>query len=317
MISTINDMNRFRIVLESAESYLAKIQPQLNNANPQEKLMAYQQAKDNLYRSIVVLVPMIAEYVNGADLETDTYAQGLWLAMCNHCKDPDFVKLLLDFLHYSNNPDYNRATGALLSKVASKLLKDKKAEAAKKAATTTTTKKDKDGKETTVAVKQEIDTSDIAHIYTAVKLMLGDVMTIVRERCGNLTEPEALGIAACLGMNSKDTIDQILTMNLPVTANLFDIVAYRDPTRLLTAALLMEPPKIAKLTPNQQTFLDSLKRWVYDKLNIISEQQAYQFLLSVYGPNPTQKDIGKYFINVRDCGNQYSNLLAVAKYLIK
>ena len=311
MIPTITDTSRFRIVLESAESYLSKIQPQLMNANPQEKLMAYQQAKDNLYRSIVVLVPMVAEYINGADMETDTYAQGLWIAMCNHCKDPNFVKMLLDFLNYSNNPDFNRATGALLSKVNSKLLKDKRNDAAKKAATAK-----KDGKD--AATKPgEIDTSDIAHIYTAVKMMLGDIMTIVRERCGNLSEAEALGIAACLGMNSKDTIEQILESDLPVTAQLFDIVAYRDPTRLLTAALLMETPKIAKPTQNQQNFLDSLKRWVYDKLNIISEQQAYQFLLSVYGPNPSQKDIGMYFINVRDCGNQYPNLLAVAKYLIK
>jgi hypothetical protein len=303
-------------MLESVESYLAKINPQINSmaTTAQEKLMLHQQARDSLYRSIVVMVPQIARDIIKSDLEKDPYAQGLWIALCNHCKDPVFVKLLMDFLQYSNNPEYNRATAAILTKIASQILKDKKNAAAKAAATTT--KKDSNKIEGT-SKPGEIDNSDVAHIYNAVRILLSDVQMIVRERCGNLSEAEALSIAACLCMNSKETIDQILNSDLPVTAQLFDIVSYRNPTNLLVAALTMEHPKIAKPTQNQTAFLESLKRWVYDKLNSIPELQCSQFLTSVYGPNPTQKDLCNYFINVKDCGKQYSNLLAAAMYLIK
>lgn len=304
MISkTITDSDM--IILQSVESYLKNLGAPRSNY-PQEQLIITQQARDFLYSDIVQRVPRVASYILGADMETDTVAQGLYMALSKHAMDPVFINILMQYLSKINNPEENGAVGAMLAKILNKCIESKMAESNK-----VPSKKEKGAD----AIKDEKkpDMSDIDHLKRAVEYLLGNLAKIICVRCGNLSEVESYSIAACIAMNNKDTIDEIIASNLPITAQLFDIV--EDPSNLITSALLLKKSDMPKLTPNQTAFIDSLKRWVYGKLNDIPTHSSYRFLVATYKSVKPQ-DVSKYLIQIKDCGTQYSNLLTVAKQLI-
>lgn len=314
--NTITDTDM--IVLENVESYLKNMGAPIPQ-NPQEALIIKQQARDYLYSDIVRRVPRIAAYLMSADMESDTIAQGLWFALSRHVMDPVFVEILLQHLAMQNNAEENGITGALLTKIMSKWLEQNfKGEASKPK---TAEEKKKEAKKDAVVVntvpvikneEQKPDLGAIKHIEYAINQLLGNLAGVVATRCGNLTHTEALSIAACIAMNNKDTIKEIIASDLPITAQLFDVVV--DPSNLIKSALLLEKTEVLKNSTNQQAFLDSLKRWVFDKLNVIPTQTSYQFLVAAYGS--VKPDVSKYYIQIKECGTQYSNLLVVAKQLI-
>lgn len=304
MISkTITDSDM--IILQSVESYLKNLGTPRSNY-PQEQLIITQNARDYLYSDIVQRVPRVAAYLLGADMETDTVAQGLFMALSKHAMDPVFINILMQYLSKTNNAEENGVVGALLAKIMNKQIESKMAETTK-----TPTKKGEKGSD---AVKDDkkTDMSDIEHLQKAVNHLLGNLANIVCSRCGNLTHVESLAIAACIAMNNKDTIHEIIASDLPITAQLFDVVV--DPTNLIKSALLIDKNSFPKMTQNQSAFIDSLKRWVYDKLNVIPTQTSYQFLVAAYGS--IKPDVSRYLIQIKDCGTQYSNLLTVAKQLV-
>ena len=113
-------------------------------------------------------------------------------------------------------------------------------------------------------------------------------------------------------MRRVSTIKEIIASDFPITANVFDCV--KDPSNLIRSSLLLDKSELPKLSTNQNAFVESLKRWVYDKLNILQTQVIYQFLVATYG---TQKpDVTTKVINPKDCGPQYANLFTVAKQMI-
>lgn len=294
------------IILQSVESYLKTLRTPVIQ-NPQEKLIVTQQARDYLYSDIVQRVPRVAAYIMGADMETDTIAQGLYMALSKHVLDPVFVDILMQYLMKANNPEENGVVGALLTKILNKYIESKTKP------TTTTSKKDKDkDSDKKSAEPEKPDLSDIAHIQKAVNALLGNLSTIIVTRCGNLTMPEATAIAACIAMNNTETINEIVASDLPITAQLFDVV--QDPSNLIKASLLLKKADFVKLSKNQSAFMESLTRWVYDKLNIIPTQSSYQFLVATYGS--IKPDVKDYYIQIKDCGMKYSNLYAVSKQLI-
>lgn len=287
------------IVLQSVESYLKSLGTPINQ-HPQERLIVTQKARDFLYSDIVQRAPRIAAYLLSTDLETDTVGQGLYFAMSRHVMDPIFVNILMQFLARANNADENGVVGALLTKIMSKHIESKTKQ--------TETKSKKNDKEEL----QQMDMSDVAHIQKAIDQLLGSLADLVCAKCGNVTHVEATAIAACIAMNNKDSITEIVASDLPITADVFNILS--NPGSIIKGALLLEKSEVTKLTKNQQAFLDSLSRWVFKKLNDISMQQCYQFLVATYGT--MKPDVSKYFIYLKDCGNAYPQLREVAKQLI-
>lgn len=294
------------IILQSVESYLKTLRtPAIQN--PQEKLIVTQQARDYLYSDIVQRVPRVAAYIMSADMETDSIAQGLFMALSKHVIDPVFIDILMQYLMKTNSAEENGIVGALLTKILNKHIESK----TKPTTVPSSSKKDKDADKKS-AESEKIDLSDVAHIQQAINALLGNLADIVITRCGNLTKPEATAIAACIAMNNADTIKEIVASDLPITAQLFDVV--QDPSSLIKAALLLNKADFVKLSKNQTAFMESLTRWVYDKLNIIPTQSSYQFLVATYGS--IKPDVQNYYIQIKDCGMKYSNLYAVAKQLI-
>lgn len=303
--SRITDSDR--IILESVESYLRRIGAPMNQP-PQERIIVAQQTRDFLYSEIAKRLPRVSAYLLQADLENDTVAQGLNMALSKHVMDPIFINILMQYLSKVNNAEENCAVGAYLTKLLDKWMtqnikepeKPKKGEKGEKVEAPTTTDPD--------------PMEPVAHIYWAVNQLLGKIVDMVSAKCGNLTKNQALAIAACIAMNNDGTIKEIIASDFPITADVLDVV--RDPRSLLRAALLLEQNDIpAKPSTNQSAFLDSLKRWVYRTLNQVPTQQIYQFMVSTYG-KPAGIDVSTKFINPKSCGNQYPHLHDVSVQMI-
>lgn len=290
------------IILQSVESYLRQLGTQINRT-PQETIILTQQARDYLYSDIVRRVPRVAAYLLQADMENDTVAQGLNLSLSKHIMDPVFINLLMQYLNIQNSIDENSITGAYLAKLMNKWIEQN--------VKTDKPKKEKGEKEEETSSANPLE--PVMHISNAVDRLLGNIIGMVAAKCPNLTKHQVTAIAACIAMNNNDTIGEVLHSDLPITADVLDIIA--DPSNILKSALLLEKNDIpAKLSTNQSAFMDSLVRWVYKKLNMIPTQSSYQFMVAVYGT--TSVDVSTKYINPKDCGTQYSNLLTVAKQLI-
>jgi hypothetical protein len=300
------------ICLHSVDSYLKSIGTPVTRT-PQEKLIIMQNARDMLYSDIVRRVPRIAAYILAADMDVDTYAQGLDKSLSRHALDPVFINLLMQYLAKSNNREECCITGAYLVKIANKWI-----ETNVKEEKPASTKKGEKAEEATKAPTSNSDPLEpIMHIMNAIRALLGGLASYVAVRCNNvLPENQNIAIAACIAMNNKDTILEIIKSDFPITADIFDVPELvPDPSSLIRETLLLEQSDIpGKPTTNQQAFIDSLTRWVYKKLNEIPAQAIYSFLISTYKTQSPKIDTK--FINPKSCGTQYSNLLAVAKQII-
>ena len=302
------------IILYSVESYLKAQNYNLNAMTPQERLVAIDGAKRVLYTDIVQRFPRVAYYILHSDMESDTNAQGMDASLRRHAMNPEFIKLLLEYLDYKKDPYENSISGAYLARILNKWLEQniktpEKIMAPPKEGET-------EGFVEDVNKPKQQDLEPVSHIKRAVDILLGNLQGLVLARCNNITSNQALAIAACLAMNSGETLREIIASDLPITADVLELVGNQCITNFVKAALLFEKNDIpAKLSTNQTAFVDSLKRWVYKILNMQSTQEIYQFLVAVYG-TANSVDVSTQFINPKDCGTQYSNLLTVAKQLI-
>lgn len=297
------------ICLNTVESYLKTLGTPYNMP-PEAQLTLVQNARDYLYSEIAQRVPNIAPKILSADMDTDERASALFLALSRHALDPVFIRILMNYLGTINKEGRNvgacLVTGALLARIMSKYIEDHTKPV------TVVTKDKKDKKDDTKEVAPQNNNFDeIKPLQEAVNMLLGEAANKIAMRCGNITYPEALSIAACIATNNEYTIRELISSDMPVTADVLDII--QNKSELMKAALLLEKKDFAKLTQNQQKFVESLERWVFDKLeHNCTSTQAYNFLLSIYGMRP---DTNKYLINVRDCGTTYSNLLQVVRLM--
>jgi hypothetical protein len=179
--------------------------------------------------------------------------------------------------------------------------------------------KNKKGEVVNAAPKLEVQLEPVKHIDAAINMLLGFMIAQVKAKCVNLNESECKAVAACLAINNSSTVIDLINSDLPVTADLFDIIlaVYGSLDNIMRDVLLLEKTNAdlpTKLSTNQAAFVDSLKRWVYRNLQGIPIQQSYQFLVATYGAI-NNIDISNKLINLRDCGNQYPNIVELNKQL--
>jgi desulfoferrodoxin (superoxide reductase-like protein) len=289
--------------LDSVDTYLQKIGVP-KGVSPQEKLVIADQARTSLYSYDVQCLPRIAQKILESDLETDREANALWIAFQHHVMDPLFVQFTMQFLNTRADVTINGQVGALFAKVVDKYIEEH------------WKKEDKDKKKDKTETKQT-DFQEIKHIQVAIEELLGQTASSIQVACGNLTHPEALFIAACIAMNSKETIKEILRSDLAITADLFSNLRLANIGNLVTSALrFLKADVPTKPTANQSAFLESLKRWVYKMLDTVDggSTVCYQYLVDVYGS--VKPDVSPYYIQIKDCGTSYPNLLPVAKQIV-
>ena len=253
-----------------------------------------------MYSYQVQSIDRVSNKILESDMEVDQEARALWIAFSHHVMDPAFVNIMMQYLGTRQDPTLNGQVGALLSKVMNEYMEShwKRDE-----------KKKKDEEEALPEFEE------IKHIQIAIEDLLGPTANSIQVRCGNLTHPEALFIAACIAMNSQKTLKEILSSGLPITADVFDNLLNPDPI-IRGALTLLKSDVPTKPNANQTAFLESLKRWIYTKLDKIpgGSSVCYQYLVGVYGS--VSPDVSPYYIQIKDCGTLYTTLLTVAKQIV-
>lgn len=309
------DLNRDSIILDSVESYMKKCGAKLAS-DPADRINQIAQFKSNLYSKDVERMPVYALYLlSTTNYETDSYAKGMYEAISHHVLDPEFITVLMEYLDNRRGvdaPKERTLVGALLIEIVldfySKHAKPVKVE-----------KKDKKGKvieETTTDVElSEEDRRVIEPAKRASMILTDGVSNAVKEICAEIPDELATVIGAVVSVGGKSAIMKILSLDVAITADVFNI-ALNDReviNSIIKEALLLEKEDFTKLTENQQTFMDSLKRYVFKSLNAIENpQRIYQFLVYAYGTqNPDKPQ--KYIINLNDCGPSYGYLHSVVK----
>ena len=298
------------VFLDSVESFMRK-QGVPENLDPQTRIALTEQYRATLYSACATaLVDRICDRILGADMTTDSEARALWEVLYKHSMDPEFISFVTQAINDTNADSGKRGRiGALFSKLLDRYVTEEQ----KKLKASDGKKKD--------GSTPDIDLSPVKHIQVAMETLLGGAANAIQMQCGNLSHPSALFIAACLAMNDSATIKQILESDLPITANIFPNGKNGSPSpdSLIRAALLLQKSEIpTKLTKNQEAFLTSLRDWVFTMLENIpgnhAMQTCYSYLVGVY--KSTKPDVSPYYIQIKDCGTSYSNLLQVAKQIV-
>lgn len=285
--------------LDSLQSYLKKSRIQIDAMRPEQRLSVLDQAKNCLYSYDAQIIGDVAKRILQSDLENDPDAQALMLAMYNHSMDPAFITVIMQYLAARNDPSLNGVVGAVLIKVLGQYYD-------------THTPKDKDKKKD---AQPEINVAEVKHIQGAVENLLGGMADLIVTTCGNMQHEEALAVAACLAMNNDQTIIELVNSNAPIKASIFDQIL-ANPGGIIQGALLLKKSDLpTKLTPVQTEFLNSLKEWLYDVLDKRPEGslQLYNYLVAVYGS--VKPDLSPYYIQLKDCGTRFTNLIQVAKQI--
>lgn len=309
-----------KLTLNSVDSYI-KLQNMPAPTSPEEHLYIKQNAKKPFYSKIVPAAPILMQYILEADMQSNQQAIALDYSYKKHVLDPEFVDMLMQYLASANQSAGSRAAvGAYLALCLNDLLEQ-------------TTKKiiqvphienvkSKDGKSTESVTKMvdkevvehAVKPEDVKYITDAVSTLLGSTANWIQSEYPTLNDTEAIAVSAAVCMANAYSIKSLVELNLSITAQLFDMLDNDGQNKIITSALELKKDDFTKLAGNQQAFIDSLKRWVYGKLNNLDTSTCYQFLVGVYGSTkPT--DLSTRLIYVKDCGTSFVNLLQVAKQL--
>ena len=90
----------------------------------------------------------------------------------------------------------------------------------------------------------------------------------------------------------------LVKLNIAITAKVFNLLDNDGQYKIIESALSLKKDDFQKLTSNQSAFIESLKKWVYGKLDYISTTDCIRFLNDVYGLKPT--DLGNRLIYLKD-----------------
>jgi hypothetical protein len=298
------------ILTENVESLMAKQQVGYpGGITPQQYAYAEEVTRQNFYLDAVPRVPRVIQYIFESDLDTDKTAAGLEYGIKNLLiYDPNFLVSLMTYLAQPTiNPNGIAAVGAFMVKIMTEYA-DKLKEAAE-------TKKDKDKTE---KVEKDEEAEGIERISKNVGTLLRNVVEIVDINCPGLTETEKLATAAAIAMQNHQTLGILLQNNLPVTANLLDIIRNSGNNKgmnlVIASAFLLEKKDFPKLTENQEKFIDSLSTYVFKLINEKGPTEICALFGWIYGSYDCRNvDLEKYIIDPRACGTQYSRLHATIK----
>lgn len=296
------------ILTENVESLMAKQQVGYpGGITPQQYAYAEEVTRQNFYLDAVPRVPRVIQYIFESDLDTDKTAAGLEYGIKNLLiYDPNFLVSLMTYLAQPTiNPNGIAAVGAFMVKIMTEYA-DKLKEAAD-------TKKDK-----TEKVEKDEEAEGIERISKNVGTLLRNVVEIVDINCPGLTETEKLATAAAIAMQNHQTLGILLQNNLPVTANLLDIIRNSGNNKgmnlVIASAFLLEKKDFPKLTENQEKFIDSLSTYVFKLINEKGPTEICALFGWIYGSYDCRNvDLEKYIIDPRACGTQYSRLHATIK----
>lgn len=296
------------ILTENVESLMTKQQVAYpGGITPQQYAYAEEVTRQNFYLDAIPRVPRVIQYIFETDLDVDKMAAGLDFGIRNLLVyDPNFVVSLMTYLAQPNiNPSGIAAVGAFMVNI----IKDY-AEKIKES-TDSKTKKDNDD-------SKDEEAEGIERLSKNVGTLLRNIVEIVDINCPGLSDPEKLATAAALAMQNHQTVGILLQNDMPVTANLLDIIRNSGNNQamnlVIASAFLLEKKDFPKLSENQEKFIDSLSTYVFKLVNEKGPTEICALFGWIYGNYDCRNvDLEKYIIDPRACGTQYSRLHATAK----
>lgn len=308
-----------RVILLSLEDYLARQGYTPNSVRPDEWVRIVESAGDVFYSDIAQRVTRVIPYINFAP-EDDDKAKGLQNSLAHHMRNPRFVSIMMKQLYQENNPEANAFVGAFLVTAADIYVSDMKKLDEAESTTVEKVKKDKDGKETKVPEppkKSHRDDNVVASMYDAAMRLLSDKYEYVKNAVLGINKGDALGVAAYLAMNNAYTVKALLKTNLPLTSDLFekDVKIHNNPGNIIAALLTLPKAEYAKLSVNQQKFMDTLTKWVYARLDALPPTACLDYLVQVYHTSAPADVVKPNLIQLKDCGTQYPQLYQVVRAL--
>lgn len=296
------------ILMENVESLMAKQQMSYpGGITPQQYAYAEEVTRQNFYLKAIPRVPRVVQYIFEADLDTDQKAAGLEYGLKNLLVyDANFLVSLMTYLSQPNiNPNGIAAVGAFMVKILCE-----HADKMKEAGVKPEDDKKKDEKDP--------EAEGIERISQHAGTLLRNVVEMVDINCPGLTDTEKLATAAAIAMQNEQTITILLQNDLPVTANLLDIIRSSGNNKgmnlVIASAFLLEKKDYPKLSENQEKFIDSLSTYVFKLVNEKGPTEIGALFAWIYGSMDCRNiDLEKYIIDPRACGTQYSRLHATAK----
>ena len=266
------------ILTENVESLMAKQQVGYpGGITPQQYAYAEEVTRQNFYLDAVPRVPRVVQYIFESDLETDKMAAGLEFGIKNLLVyDPNFLVSLMTYLAQPTiNPNGIAAVGAFMVKIMTEYADRLKEEVEKKK-----------GKEDEADVKNE-EAEGIERLSKNVGTLLRNVVEIVDINCPGLNDMEKLATAAAIAMQNHQTLGILLQNDLPVTANLLDIIRNSGNNKgmnlVIASAFLLEKKDFPKLTDNQEKFIDSLSTYVFKLINEKGPSEICALFGWIYG----------------------------------
>lgn len=296
------------ILTENIESLMKK-QNYPGGLTPAQYAYAEEVTRQNFYQAAIPRVPRVVQYIFDSDLDNDQSAQGLEYGLKNLLIfDEGFLVNLMTYLAQGGiNPSGVASVGAFMVKIISEYHEEKKNEKTDAKGKKDEEKKEKDPRE-----------DGIERISKNVGILLRNVVEIVDINCPGLSDTEKLATAAAIAMQNHQTILLLLENDLPVTANLLDIIRNGGNNKamnlVVASAFLLEKKDFPKLSKNQENFIDSLSTYVFKLVNEKGPTEITALFGWIYGSYDGRTiDLEKYIIDPRACGTQYSRLHATVK----
>lgn len=302
------------ILMENVESLMAKQRVNYpGGITPQQYAYAEEVTRQNFYLKAIPRVPRVVQYIFESDIDTDQKAAGLKYGL-KHLLiyDANFLASLMTYLAQPHiNPTGVAAVGSFMVNTINEYLEEKKANEPVK-----DTKKDK--AEKSEKVEKTPGDEGVERLSKNVGILLRNVVEIIDINCPGLSDTEKLATAAAIAMQNEQTIGILLQNNLPVTANLIDIIRTSGNNKgmnlVIASAFLLEKKDFPKLTENQEKFIDSLSTYVFKLINEKGPTEISALFAWIYGSvDCSNVDLEKYIIDPRSCGTQYSRLHATTK----
>lgn len=280
-------MNSDDVCLETVESYMRKMGAPIPRT-PQEELEIKQYYRDMLYSDIANRLPRVAAYLME---NNDDKAKGLSLALSRHAMDKFFVNIVMQRLATNGFLEDAHLVGALFITIVNNYFETHKS----------TSKKDEEVEE-----QNKKNVKETSHLMEAINVLLKDIIVRVKEICPGLNEQiEVPAVAGAIAVNNQSTLDELMNFKKQLTADIFEI--YTDPDKIIRNALLMKKNNYLNLNATQKKFVDTLKDFVFKKLDELDMTQCYTYLLSVY--QDYKPKTAEYLICITDVSKaQYPNL---------
>lgn len=280
-------MNSDDVCLETVESYMRKMGAPIPRT-PQEELEIKQYYRDMLYSDIANRLPRVSAYLME---NNDDKAKGLSLALSRHAMDKFFVNIVMQRLATNGFLEDAHLVGALFITIVNNYFETHKS----------TSKKDEEVEE-----QNKKNVKETSHLMEAINVLLKDIIVRVKEICPGLNEQiEVPAVAGAIAVNNQSTLDELMNFKKQLTADIFEI--YTDPDKIIRNALLMKKNNYLNLNATQKKFVDTLKDFVFKKLDELDMTQSYSYLLSVY--QDYKPKTAEYLICITDVSKaQYPNL---------